>query len=207
MTVPTGADHMPPAARSGLDVALWFLIRASEERQRVPMEKLQLLLYLAAATFIAKHDGRHLLPGQFVAGAAGPYEPTVALALECGLNNPPQPSIAPEAEPLLLALWNQYGAMPTAALARIAGNDGVWQTALQRGAGSPIDTAALRQAYGAKRSGTAKASAKGDKAEKAAAPANKAKAAATARPEADLRFTGDGRLVTRWAPRRRIERH
>jgi hypothetical protein len=97
--------------------------------------------------------------------------------------------------------------MPTAALARIVGNDGVWQAALQRGAGSLIDAATLRQAYGAKRAAAEKVSAKEGKAEKAAAPAAKAKAPPAARPETDLRFTGDGRLVTRWAPRRRIERH
>src|SRR5580704_5640350 len=105
MSDQTSAEHLPPAARSGLDVALWFLIRASEERQRIPMEKLQLLLYFAEAAFAAKHAGRRLITGQFLAGQAGPYEPTVAVALECGLSAPPQPTIAAEAEALLAALW------------------------------------------------------------------------------------------------------
>lgn len=207
MSVQASADHLPPAARSGLDVALWFLIRASEERQRLPMEKLQMLLYFAEAAFSAKHGGRRLIAGQFLAGEAGPYDPTVAVALECGLSAPPQPSIAAEAEALLVALWKQYGAVPTTALTRVAMNDGVWQAALKRGINCPIDPAALRQAYMPKRKSAVKPAAKpAPQAEQPAIPAA-TKPAAARRPEADLRFTGDGRLVTRWTPRRRIERH
>jgi uncharacterized phage-associated protein len=201
MSVPTSAEHLPPAARSGLDVAIWFLIRASEERQRVPMEKLQLLLYFAEAAFAAKHDGRRLMPGLFLAGETGPYEPNVALALECGLATPPQPTITAEAVAVLAALWKQYGAVPTSALTRVALNDGIWQSTLQRGINCAIDPAALGQAYVPKQKPAPKAERKIEPKAPAAV-----KSPAARRPEADLRFTGDGRLVTRWAPRRRIER-
>jgi uncharacterized phage-associated protein len=200
MTKSAPANHrLAPAARSGLDVALWFLIRASEERQQLSMPKLQLLLYFAQATYAGARDGRQLMPGIFLAGEDGPYEPNVAVALECGLANPPEPTMAADVEPLLRALWRQYGALPTAALHRVAANDGVWHATLERGVNAEIEFTAMRKAYGIKP--PAEEATTRQKRDIAAKAASKPE-----RLETDLRFTGDGRLVTRWAPRRRIER-
>jgi uncharacterized phage-associated protein len=197
MTKSASVVHLAaPAARSGLDVALWFLMRASEERQQLSMPKLQLLLYFAQATYAGAHTERQLMPGVFLAGAEGPYEPTVAVALECGLSNPPEPIIAADAAPLLRALWRQYGALPAAALHRVIVKDGVWKAALERGVNSEIEPAAMRKGYASK----PEAGSQPRKETPTKAPSK------AQRPETDLRFTGDGRLVTRWAPRRRIER-
>jgi hypothetical protein len=159
----------------------------------------ELLLYFAQATYAGAHNGRQLMPGVFLAGKDGPYEPNIAVALECGLTNPPEPAIAADAVPLLGALWRQYGVLPMAALHRVAQKDGVFPAALERGVNSEIELVAMRKAYGIKQQA----------AETTARPKKDSPAQASnkpQRPETDLRFTGDGRLVTRWAPRRRIER-
>lgn len=164
-----------PAARSCLDVAIWFLVRAANERRQLPMQKLQLLLYLAQNAYEARNGGGLLMPAAFVAGEQGPSEPNVALALECGLAAPPEPQIDAGAEPVLAAIWRQYAALPAEALLRVVRN------AAAKASPPPVpDTSAPEDGAG--------------------------EGAPKPRTHRDLRFTGDGRLVTRWMPRRRLQR-
>lgn len=143
---PQTAD-LPPAVPTALEVALWFEERAGP--QPLPRRKLHCLLYLAQAYFAAAQGGRRLMPAAFLAEAEGPVEPGVALTLECGLACRPVPRIPPRIEAVLAALWQQYGPVPGAGLARLIAADGVWRACREANPGGLIPLIRLHEAYGA----------------------------------------------------------
>ena len=61
----------PPAARTALDVAIWFLDRARTDDSHLPFQKLHRLLYLAQSLFAARTGGL-LMPAIFLAEEVGP---------------------------------------------------------------------------------------------------------------------------------------
>lgn len=187
-----------PASRSALDVAFWLLERAVGDRQAPDLRRLQLLLYLAQAHYAGERAGAKLMPATFVAEADGPIEPTVALVLANGLQNPWPPELSPEVTAYLQRLWRRYGALPAVALQRLIGTDRVWTTALAAGAGTEIPVDAMQQAY--------LEPVKSPHVPTAPARPKQPAPEATGEASSDLRFTADGRAVTRWKPKRRIER-
>ena len=53
------------AVESTIDVALWFLNRASAEDSYIQAQKLQRLLYLAQGCYAQEYYGRKLMPAVF----------------------------------------------------------------------------------------------------------------------------------------------
>ncbi len=145
--LPPRNSLLPPMVRSPVDVALWF--QDQEGAGRLSARKLHCLLYLAQAYFAAAQDGRALMPASFHAAAEGPFEPTVALVLECGLARPPTVEIPPRIEAVLAALWQQYGRIPGPGLARLIAADGIWKSCRESNPDGLIPLDALGAAYGA----------------------------------------------------------
>ena len=176
-----------PAVRSSLDVALWFTGRAESANATLSARKLQQLMYLAQALYVGRSDGGKLMPATFLASEQGPVEPTVLVALDAGLAVTPQPMVNKAARAVLEVVWHEYGGQTTVQLARLIAADGLWRATLERGANSEITAEAMRRAY---------------------APARAAEQNTPKRPSAEntVRFTADGRMVVKWAPKRRIDR-
>ena len=73
-------------------------------------------------------------------------------------------------------------------LGRLIAADGLWRATLERGTNSEITTDAMRRAYAPARSAAERMTPKRGSTENA------------------VRFTADGRMVLKWAPKRRIEK-
>lgn len=188
-----------PATRSPLDVAFWLLERAVSERQAPDLRRLRLLLYLAQAHYAGERSGAKLMPATFVAETDGPIEPTVALVLESGLHDPWSPQLAEPVDEFLQRLWRRYGALPAVALQRLIGADRIWTAALAAGVGTEITVDAMQQAYLDRPKTTRPI-------KKEAAPSAEERPQPELEPNPDIRFTADGRAVTRWKPKRRIDK-
>jgi uncharacterized phage-associated protein len=183
----TRALGAAPAVRSSLDVALWLTARAEAANTTLSARKLQQLMYLAQALYVGRSGGAKLMPATFLATEQGPIEPTVLVALDAGLAVTPQPMVNKAARAVLEVVWHEYGSQTTTQLGRLIAADGLWRATLERGTNSEITTEAMRRAY---------------------APARPAEEVAPKRPSAQntVRFTADGRMVLKWAPKRRIDR-
>ena len=192
------AIPIKPATRSPLDVAFWLLERAVSDRQAPDLRRLRLLLYLAQAHYAGERSAAKLMPATFVAEADGPVEPTVALVLESGLQNPWSPELSNEVIEFLQRLWRRYGALPAVALQRLIGADRIWTAALSAGVGTEIAVDAMQQAYLDRPKAARPPEGDGPPVEERPRPTNE--------PTPDVRFTADGRAVTRWMPKRRIDK-
>jgi uncharacterized phage-associated protein len=176
-----------PAVRSSLDVALWFTGRAESANATLSARKLQQLMYLAQALYVGRSGGAKLMPATFLASEQGPVEPTVLVALDAGLAVTPQPMVGKAARAVLEVVWHEYGGQSVVQLGRLIAADGLWRATLERGTNSEITAEAMRRAY---------------------APARPAEQMAPKRSSAEntVRFTADGRMVVKWAPKRRVDR-
>ena len=191
---------MPSAIRSALDAAAWFEARAGRDRVRLPPLKLQRLLYFAQAFFAARNKGRRLMPAVFVAGDLGPVEPNLYLILENGLPDLVEPPLAPEVEDCLEDIWRRFGAKEIEELDRLVETDGLYRPAFDKAKNSEITLERMAAAY--RRLG------RGGKAAAPKPPAKKREApppVGTPPENQEVRFTADGRSVTRWAPKRRVD--
>jgi uncharacterized phage-associated protein len=185
---PSNAAGAPPALRSSLDAALWLLARADAARAPLSARKLQQLLYLAQALYAGRANGAKLMPATFLASEQGPIEPTVLVALDAGLSVMPKPMVSRSSAAVLEIVWREYGEQTTVQLGRLISADGLWRTTLDRAVNGEITAEAMRRAYAPAR------------------PAAPGMASTRSSTESLIRFTGDGRMVTKWAPKRRVER-
>lgn len=183
---------MPSAIRSALDVAFWFEARAERGGLRLAPVKLQALLYLAQASYAAAKDGRRLMPSVFVAGPVGPVEPNLYVILELGL-----PKIVPampsrEVEACLAHVWRRFGRLSAADLSRLIAADrhAVGKAVKNREISLDEMAAAYRRMLGV-----------------GAVPADEPRPARSepAPAEQPVGITADGRMVTKWRPKRRVD--
>jgi len=134
---------LPPAARTALDVAIWFLDRARAADSHLPFQKLHRLLYLAQSVYAAQTGGA-LMPAIFLAEEAGPTEPNLQRLLADG--RPKDILVeAPigQVRDFLESIWERYAHMPVERL-----NDQVSKNQAYRDTarGYVIDTAAMATA-------------------------------------------------------------
>jgi uncharacterized phage-associated protein len=183
----TRSPSAVPAVRSSLDVALWLSQRAEAANSTLSARKLQQLMYLAQALYVGRSGGAKLMPATFLASEQGPVEPTVLIALDAGLAVTPQPMVSKAARAVLEVVWHEYGAQSSVQLGRLIAADSLWRATFERGANSEITPEAMRRAY---------------------APARPAEQMAPKRASTEnaVRFTADGRMVLKWAPKRRVEK-
>ncbi len=163
-------------ARTSLDVAFWLLERGARDRAVPDLVRLQYLLFLAQSDYQARH-GQPLMPASFVARAGLPMEPNVDRVLRAGIADPWSPEIDPKALEFLEDAWRRYGALPLGGLQRLV---------------SKSQTPEVAKRAEPPKQPTPPCS-------------NGAVELKPLPPGEDVRFTADGRAVTRWKPRRRVE--
>jgi hypothetical protein len=181
-------DGNLPATRSAFDIAFRLLELAFAANDALSPRKLRFLMYLAQTEFAARHDGEVLMPAVFVRAADGPEEPNVAAALAAGIARPWSPTLAPRVEDFLQSFWHRFGRLPTMALERLAASDPVKSAPPKpvRPPKAPVATPAARPM------------------ELRHEPAGETPLRPI--PEGSmLGFTADGRAVSRWRPKRRID--
>lgn len=130
---------MAPAARSSLDIALWFLATAQDFGVRLQPIKLQRLLYFAQVRYADRHGGAKLMPATFLATELGPLEPTVHHVFESGLTELGAKPPSREVETLLNEVWRRYGRKGAVELEAIVKADHAYHKALERGLDSEIE--------------------------------------------------------------------
>lgn len=185
----------PPAARSTLDIALWFQSRGESAGDALSQRKLHLLLYLAQAHYAADHDGQKLMPATFLATDAGPLEPNMFQLFADGRCTIPGADPSFGVETHLHEIWARYGRKTAEQIATIIGRDGVWRAVLSRGNRIEIPFEAIYRGYGGGGGGG-----------KAVPLAERQveRAADGAAPEAPAKekeyWTLDGRRAQKWVP-------
>jgi len=140
---------MKPAAATSLDVAVWFLDRARVEDTYLQARKLQCLLFLAQAHFVALHGGRRLIPSVFLYDEGGPMEPNIYRVFENGRPNFLESDLPEFVLTFLDAIWRRYGAFDAMRLDQLIARQGKGETAIQQRNGSEIGPAAMRRMFAA----------------------------------------------------------
>jgi uncharacterized phage-associated protein len=134
---------IPPAARTALDVAIWFLDRARADDSHLPLQKLQRLLYLAQSHFAAEAGGM-LMPAIFLAEDGGPVEPNLQRLLADGRPDViTVETLIGQVRDFLGTVWDRYAHMPTERLNDLVAKNRAY---VETGRGHIIDIAAMATA-------------------------------------------------------------
>jgi len=126
------------AVESAIDVALWFLNRASAEDNYIQAQKLQRLLYIAQGCYAQENYGRKLMPATFVTHDMGPVEPNVYRVFEAGRPQIDYLAPAAEVEDFLERIWRRFGIHPVDRLNALVIGQSAYQKALGGGIGEEI---------------------------------------------------------------------
>lgn len=165
------------AVDSTIDVALWFLNRASAEDSYLQAQKLQRLLYLAQGCYAQENYGRKLMPATFVTHDMGPVEPNVYRVFEAGRPQMDYVEPAAEVQDFLERTWRRFANHPVERLNAFVTAQAAYRKAAAGGMGEEIPHEALAKAFKTPEQ----------------------------RKEPTLR-TADGRRVTKWLPSRSAPR-
>ena len=126
------------AVDSIVDVAFWFLNRASAEDSYLQAQKLQRLLYIAQGCYAQENYGRKLMPATFVTHDMGPVEPNVYRVFEAGRPQIDYLAPAAEVEDFLERIWRRFGIHPVDRLNALVIGQSAYQKALGGGIGEEI---------------------------------------------------------------------
>jgi hypothetical protein len=184
----TAIEPAAPAAFATADVAFWLLERMAQEGTQPDMARLHHLLFLAQCEFAEEGVPGKLMPACFVQSGDSVIEPNLDRLLKGGIVEPWAPQIEPHALSFLERFWRRHSVIPAAALRHLA----VRKAAAGRGPEKPAPKMAAKPA-------PAKPVAK------ASVPKKSFGDLPPLPPGEEVRFTGDGRAVTRWRPKRRVE--
>lgn len=137
---------LPPAVRTSLDIAIWFLDRARADDCHLPFQKLHRLLYLAQSQFAAQTGGL-LMPALFLAEEVGPTEPNLQRLLAGGR---PGDIIVEtptgQVRDFLEGIWQRYAHTPVERLNDLVAKNAAYGATAR---GYVIDTAAMAEAVAA----------------------------------------------------------
>ncbi|MEM9683484.1 MAG: hypothetical protein AAF942_09480 [Pseudomonadota bacterium] len=161
------------AVQSTIDVALWFLNRASKDDSYIQAQKLQRLLYVAQGCYAQENYGRKLMPATFLTHDLGPLEPNVYRVFEAGRPQIDYVPPAAEVEDFLERVWRRFGGHPVERLNALVLQQSAYRQALTGGMGEEIPHEQLVDSF----------------------------KTAEQRQEKTLR-TKDGRRVSKWVPGR-----
>ena len=164
------------AVESSVDVAFWFVNRASAEDTYLQPQKLQRLLYLAQGFYAQENYGRKLMPATFVTHEFGPVEPNIFRIFESG--RPMVAEVPPPAEvdSFLERVWRRFGSHSVDRLTAVLTEQKPYRDAVAGGYGEEIPFAALTAAFELKED------------------------------DAQTVRTADGRRVKKWVPGRTVKR-
>lgn len=134
---------IPPAARTALDVAIWFLDRARADDSHLPFQTLHRLLYLAQSHFAAEVGGM-LMPAIFLSEDGGPVEPNLQRLLADGRPDEIMvDTLIGRVRDFLGTVWDRYAHMPIERLNDLVGKNKAY---METGRGHIIDTEAMAAA-------------------------------------------------------------
>lgn len=195
---------MRPAARSTFDILFWFQEQARLSGRSQDFSFLQKQLYFSQAVFSFLKNGRKLMPATFLATDVGPVEPDVFTALDQGLTLSSAVPPSQEVQEVLQFVWKICAEKTVSELELILSQDPALRAAKSRGRNSEIDLKEMAAAYGKSwpALGNVEAFNSFPDGTKFAASKSTLEAAPPAKQE--VRFTADGRSVTKWMPRKRI---
>ena len=194
---------MRPATRSTFDILCWLKKQGwtSDKASEAPF--LMKLLYLSQALYASSNKQRKLMPATFLATAAGPIEPDIYLALENDLtiSNVLPPS--PEVNDFLISFHEEFKDKGQTEFDFLLSKDTAIRSAMARGRNSEILIADMAAAY---RKGLPSLGSNTGLAQATSSFRDGGRSNLEAAPNAkqEVRFTADGRSVTRWMPKKRI---
>jgi len=195
---------MRPATRSSFDILYWLKAKSQKSGRAVdPVFQIK-LLYFGQAVHAAVHGGEKLMPATFLATDVGPIEPDIFLVLEQGFTLNAAVALAPSAEETVSSIWQVCRDKTMTEIDLILSHDPAMKAALSRGRNSEILLSDMAKAYQDGWPALADKEAFNKFPDGTAFEVNRStlKAVPTARQE--VRFTADGRSVTKWIPAKRI---
>ena len=135
------------AVESTIDVALWFINRASSEDSYIQAQKLQRLLYLAQGCYAQENYGRKLMPATFVTHDMGPVEPNVFRVFEAGRPQIDYVPPAAEVEDFLERMWRRFAIHPVERLNTLVIGQAAYRNAAKGGMREEIPHDAMIEAF------------------------------------------------------------
>lgn len=195
---------MRPAIRSTFDIVSWLEIKAAENETALAPSTLMKLIYLCQAIYAAENKKAKLMPATFLATDVGPIEPDLFLVLEHGLTISENVSPSPQVEEVLIGVWEAYLETDDATLDEIIKSDIALKNARKRGRNSEVLVGEMAGAY----PGGLDAFSSNGLVSKFpdGSPYKAGHSNLDAAPSAtqEVRFTADGRSVTRWVPKKKM---
>lgn len=195
---------MRPATRSTFDILYWLNLKATEIDRPMDAAFQIKLLYLCQALHAASHQQQKLMPATFLATEAGPIEPDAFLALEHGFELASAVAPSADVEKTLTTVWQICQNKSLTEIDFILSFDSALKSASTRGRNAEITISEMAGAYknGGPLSRNEIAFNKFPDGSEVAAKSSNLEAAPNAQQE--VRFTADGRSVTKWAPTKRV---
>jgi len=194
---------MRPATRSTFDILCWLKARSWVSGQAFETPFLLKLLYLLQALYAASNKQRKLMPATFLATAAGPIEPDIFLALENNLTVSKPLTPSSEVEEFLNECFEYFQDKSLTELDFILSKDTALRSAMARGRNMEISLADMSLAY---KKGLPVLGFTGEtkKLSPTLDESGRTNLQAAPNAEQEVRFTADGRSVTKWMPKKRI---
>ncbi|MBL4908263.1 MAG: hypothetical protein JKX94_12480 [Sneathiella sp.] len=196
---------MRPAIRSTFDIVAWLEERGAQSSVPLNSPTLMKLLYLSQAIYASEHNMAKLMPATFLATDAGPIEPDLFIAMEHGvsLDDPVSPS--DHVEEVLLAIWQCHVEKSAEEFEKITHSDTAIAKAKEKGRNSEILVKDMAEAYSGGISAFLGQGLANKFPDGTTYDVKHSNLDAVPSENQEVRFTADGRSVTKWVPKRRIK--
>ncbi len=195
---------MRPAIRSTFDIVAWFEEQGRQSDMALNTPTLMKLLYLSQGIYASEHNLAKLMPATYLATDAGPIEPDLFIALDQGVSLEDPVSPSDHVEDVLLAVWNFLSENGADALEKVIGSDTAIAEAKKKGRNSEIQFDDMASAYPGGLSAFKGQSAVSKFPDGSHYDVKHSNLDAVPSESQEVRFTADGRSVTKWAPKKRI---
>ncbi len=194
---------MRPAIRSTFDIVAWFEEQRSHSEAPLNSPTLMKLLYLSQAVYAAEHNSAKLMPATFLATEAGPIEPDLFIGMEHGVSLEDPVSPADHVEAVLMAVWQSF-ADDADNLDKTIMSDHAIAEAKKKGRNSEIQIEDMTASYPGGLSAFVDQEQVNKFPDGSHYDVKHSNLDAVPSENQEVRFTADGRSVTKWAPKKRI---
>lgn len=195
---------MRPAIRSTFDIVSWLETKAVEAKQELTPSALMKLLYLCQALYAAEHKKAKLMPATFLVTDVGPIEPDLFIALEHGISLEDFVDPSPAVEEVLSAVWGVFTEAGETFLDEVLAADVALKNSKKRGRNSEVLAGEMAGAYPGGLEALNSSSLASKFPDGSPYKAGHSNLDAAPAETQEVRFTADGRSVTRWAPKKRL---
>lgn len=194
---------MRPAIRSTFDIVAWFEEQGSQSSVSLNSPTLMKLLYLSQAVYAAEHNSAKLMPATFLATDAGPIEPDLFIGMEHGVSLDDPVSPADHVEAVLTAVWQSF-TDNSENIDQAISSDQAIAEAKKKGRNSEIQIDEMSASYPGGLSGFNEKGQVNRFPDGSHYDAKHSNLDAVPSENQEVRFTADGRSVTKWVPKKRI---